>query len=192
MFGLLNVTRAVLPYLRAAPGPGGVEEGDEKVIANISSVGAWRGGAGAGLYAASKWAVSGLSESLSHELAGLGVKVVAVEPGYFRSNFLGGNATKKAAGKIEDYYFEGGAVRTTEQALVAYNGKQPGDVEKGARVMIDVLTRSGVAEGRDIPIRLVLGTDGYNIITGKCRETIDLLHEWKEISCSTDHDDVRH
>jgi short-subunit dehydrogenase len=79
IFGLLNVTRAFLPCVRAQR---------SGVIGNISSIGAWRGGAGIGIYAASKWAVSSISGSLSAELAGFGVKVCRIDPGYFRSNFL--------------------------------------------------------------------------------------------------------
>lgn len=72
VFGLLNTTRAFLPYMRKAR---------SGVIANFSSVGAWRGVSGVGLYCASKWCVSGLSETMTQELAEFGIKVVCIEPG---------------------------------------------------------------------------------------------------------------
>merc|ERR1711939_104942 len=103
-------TRAVLPYMRKAR---------SGVIANISSVGAWNRYAGVGLYCASKWAVSGLSESMNLELKEFGIKVCTVEPGYFRSNFLGSDAKKDRSGLIEDY--EGTQVRKGEALMEAYN-----------------------------------------------------------------------
>jgi NAD(P)-dependent dehydrogenase (short-subunit alcohol dehydrogenase family) len=171
VFGLLNTTRAFLPIMRAQR---------SAVIANISSAGGWRGVAGAGLYAASKWAVSGLSESLTYELADFGIKVCCVEPGYFRSNFLNAGNRTIAKQRFSDY--EGTAARNTSDGLDAYNNNQPGDIKKGAKAMIDVLT------GEDIPLRLVLGSDALEIINGKCNSTIKLLAEWKEVSMSTNHD----
>ena len=176
VFGLLNVTRAIAPYMRKAR---------SGVIANISSVGAWNRYAGIGLYCASKWCVSGLSESMSEELKEFGIKVCTVEPGYFRSNFLGGDAKKVSSNLIEDY--NGSAVRKGIELMDAVNGKQPGDIKKGAKVMIDVLTE---ATGKSVPMRLVLGQDASEAIRKKCNETIAILDEWKEISYSTNLDDL--
>jgi hypothetical protein len=53
--------------------------------------------------------------------------------------------------------------------------------------MVDVLTSSGVAAGKEVPLRLALGTDAYGVITGKCQDTMSLLDEWKHISTTTDH-----
>jgi len=172
---MLNVTRAIVPYMRTRR---------SGVIANISSVGAWRGFAGVGLYCASKWAVSGLSESLYYELADFNIKVCNVEPGYFRSNFL--NPGNKIAKKniIPDY--EGTAVRKGEELMDAYDNKQPGDIKKGVRVMLDVLTG---ASGKEVPMRLVLGADAYSMIREKCENTIKSLDEWKGLSVSTDLDE---
>lgn len=55
-----------------------------------------------------------------------------------------------------------------------YNNHQPGDVKKGAKVMVDVLT------GQDIPLRLVLGSDAVEVIKRKCRSTLELLSQWEE------------
>jgi hypothetical protein len=87
---------------------------------------------------------------------------------------------------IADY--DGTASRKTSEALEAYNNQQPGDIVKGAKVMVDVLTQSGVAEGREVPTRLVLGRDAFELINGKCTETIKRLEEWKDITVSTDLD----
>lgn len=150
------------------------------VVANISSIGAWRGGAGAGLYCASKWAVSGISETLYAELAEFNIQVCTVEPGYFRSGFLNPGHKIVRQQTIADY--DGSAVRKGEEMLEAADNQQPGDINKGAKVIIDVLTG---ATGRPIPMRLALGSDAYPMIKAKCEETIQGLNEWKEISCST-------
>ncbi|KIW23886.1 uncharacterized protein PV07_12049 [Cladophialophora immunda] len=175
VFGLLNTTRAIVPYMRAQR---------SGVVANFSSVGAWRGVAGVGLYCASKWAVSGISETLYFELADFNIKVCTVEPGYFRSNFLNAGNKLKRENEIADY--EGTAVRKGEQLMDEYDNKQPGDIKKGVKVLIDVLTGE---TGRDIPMRLVLGPDAYGTIRAKCEETIKGLDEWKELTCSTDLDE---
>lgn len=176
VFGLLNVTRAFLPYFR---------QQRSGVIGNISSVGAWRGFPGMGVYTSSKWATSGFSETLTAELADFGIKVCAIEPGYFRSNFLKPGNRKKDESRIKDY--DGTSARTIADMMDAYDGKQPGDIEKGVKVIVDVLTEK---TGKAIPLRLPLGNDCYHLIKQKCEETLALLEEWKGISTSTDHDDV--
>lgn len=175
VFGMLNVTRAFLPYLRAQR---------SGVIANFSSIGAWRGYAGVGLYCASKWAVSGLSETLTYELAEFGIKVCCVEPGYFRSKFLNPGNKLPKKNIIADY--EGSAVRKGEQLMEDFDNKQRGDIKKGVKVLIDVLTGDS---GREIPMRLPIGPDAYESIKGKCEETIQGLEDWKDIMCSTDLDE---
>lgn len=172
---MLNVTRAIVPYMRAQR---------SGVVANFSSVGAWRGVAGVGLYCASKWAVSGLSETLYHELADFNIKVCTIEPGYFRSNFLNPGNKVRRQNVISDY--EGTAVRKGEQLMEDYDNKQPGDIKKGVKVIVDVLTGDS---GKEIPIRLVIGADAYGMIKAKCEETIQVLEEWKDITCSTDLDE---
>lgn len=87
VFGTMNVARAVLPYMRAQY---------SGVVANFGSIGSWRGAPGAGLYETSKWAVSGLSESMKTVLEEFGIKTVVIEPGYFRSGFLNDGARVKA------------------------------------------------------------------------------------------------
>jgi hypothetical protein len=108
-----------------------------------------------------------------------------VEAGYFRSNFLVGKDKGDFPGRIADY--DGSAVRKGEELMEWYNGKQPGDIQKGARVIVDTLTE---ANGKPVPHRLVIGKDCYQSIKQKCEETLKLLEEQKEISCSTDLDDT--
>ena len=84
--------------------------------------------------------------------------------------------------------YEETAVGKIREILHKTDNNQPGDVVKGARVIVDVMTKSGRAEGKDIPLRLVLGADVNEVVRGKCASTIELLDEWKDIATSTDHD----
>ncbi len=174
VFGLLNTTRAIVPYMRSQR---------SGVVANFSSVGAWRGYAGVGLYCASKWAVSGLSETLYYELADFNIKVCTIEPGYFRSKFLNAGNSLKKTNVIDDY--EGSAVRKGEKLMEEFDNNQPGDIKKGVKVIVDVLTGDS---GKEIPMRLVIGTDAYGMIKAKCEETIKGLEQFKDLTCSTDID----
>ena len=176
VFGLLNVTRAILPYMRGA---------HSGVIANLSSIGAWGRVAGVGLYCASKYAVTGFTESLSLEVAEFNIKVCVVEPGYFRSNFLNPSNNLVAKNTISDYDGDS-AVRKGIKLMEVANNNQPGDVNKGAKLMVDVLTE---ATGRPVPLRLYLGQDAYEYIGEKCRETLGVLEDWKDICTKTDLDE---
>ena len=93
VFGTLNVSKAFTPYMRASTG--------HRTIANFGSIGSWSGGAGYALYAGTKWAVSGISESMRAELAPLGIAVTVIEPGYFRTGFLNANAQIKSEKRIK-------------------------------------------------------------------------------------------
>ncbi|KAK9764045.1 hypothetical protein K7432_008806 [Basidiobolus ranarum] len=178
VFGLLNVTRAVLPEMRSRK---------SGTIVNIGSIGGWRGTPGVGLYCATKFALAGISEALQAETKHLGIDVMLVEPGYFRTSLLRGGNSTSASAHITDYDESIGPIR---KALSDINNKQPGDPKKGAQVIIDVVTQSGAAKGRGIPVRLALGSDAPVEIENKCNSTLEQLELWREISSSTDHDDV--
>ncbi|TIP73966.1 MAG: SDR family NAD(P)-dependent oxidoreductase, partial [Mesorhizobium sp.] len=125
VFGLLNVTRAILPHMRSRR---------SGRILNISSIGGYRGAAGFGVYSSTKFAVEGLSEALHAELAPLGIHVTVVEPGYFRTDFLDASSLSVSPNGIADYNGTAGAVRTR---AVDLNHGQPGDPDRLARVLVD-------------------------------------------------------
>lgn len=175
VFGVLNVTRAVLPYMR---------QQRSGVIAQFGSLGSWRGVPAGGIYCATKWAVTGLTESLRAEVAPFGIEVCCIEPGYFRTGFLNPGARMQTETRLKDY--DDTTVGKIRAMFEERDNKQPGDTEKGVKVMFDVLTKK---HGNEVPIRLVLGSDCYQGIEAKCDETKALLHEWKNVICSTDHDD---
>ncbi|WP_309091240.1 SDR family NAD(P)-dependent oxidoreductase [Phenylobacterium sp.] len=168
VFGLLNVTRAALPYMRA-----------RRVgrILNISSIGGYRGAAGFGVYASTKFAVEGLSEALHVELAPLGIHVTAIEPGYFRTDFLDSTSLAISAARIDDYSGSAGAVRTR---AVDLNHAQQGDPDKLARVLV------AFADAPDPPVRLPLGSDTVAAIEAKHALDAAILAAWRDVSVSTD------
>lgn len=158
------------------------------VVANMGSVGGWRGGAGASMYCSTKFAIAGITESLRAELEPLGIDAVVIEPGYFRTNFLSPGHRTPSTTHISDYDT---VMEPLRNVFDMYDQNQPGDPEKGAQVIVEILTKSGRVAGMTIPARVPLGSDAISIIDGKCQETLKILDEWKEISCSTDHDDVK-
>ncbi|KAL2165533.1 hypothetical protein VTH06DRAFT_834 [Thermothelomyces fergusii] len=184
VLGTCNIARAAAPYLReAAKVPG-----QTAALATFGSLGSWRSVPGAAYYCSTKYAVSGLTEGLAKELQPFGVDVYCFEPGYTRTGFLkngagdGGDHRIKTARRLDVY--RGTDTEKTRAALDAYNGKQPGDVVKCARIIVDILTKEGVAKGREVPVRVALGSDTVETVRAKCNDTLKQVGEWEEISSS--------
>ncbi|RYP09159.1 hypothetical protein DL764_001430 [Monosporascus ibericus] len=175
-FGQLNVIRAVLPVMREQRGG---------VVANLGSIAGWYGMAGAGLYCASKACAAMVSESLGAEVAHLGIKVVCIEPGYFRTNFLAGGHRLRAQNAIEELRE---AIDAANGALDAYNHNQPGDPVKGAKLIVDALTSRGSCKGFELPPRLLIGTDAYGMAMGSMDSHKANMELWKDLITATDHD----
>lgn len=148
LFGTLNMIRAVLP---------GMRKRRRGHIMSISSVGGFTASAAFGMYAASKFGVEAMSESLALEVAPLGIKVTVVEPGQFRTNFRG-SSMHRAKSVIEDYAETCGKTRAF---IDGSHGTQPGDPHKAAKVLI------AVAESAKPPFRLPLGSDAYARVRAK-------------------------
>lgn len=168
VFGLLKVTRSVLPYMRQARAGR---------VLNISSIGGYRGAAGFGIYGSTKFAVEGLSESLHHELSPLGIHVTVVEPGYFRTDFLDVSSLSVSPFVIADYAPTAGRVREIVKNI---SRKQPGDPTKLADVLVSL------ADHPQPPVRLPLGSDTVTAIEAKHASDAKILDEWKAVSVSTD------
>jgi NAD(P)-dependent dehydrogenase (short-subunit alcohol dehydrogenase family) len=143
VFGLAALIRAVLPIMR------GQKSG---AIVNISSMGGFIGFPGSGYYAATKFAVEGLSESLSKEVAPFGIKVLIVEPGPFRTDWAG-RSLKVPKHAIEAYTETAVGRRRQVQA---YSGTQPGDPVRGVEAII------ATVEQPNPPLRLPLGNFAYD------------------------------
>ncbi len=138
-FGLAALTRAVLPGMRARR---------RGTIVNIASVAGLVGFPGSGYYAATKFAVEGFSQSLAKEVEPLGIHVMLVEPGPFRTDWAG-RSLKQSSVFIEDYDATSGARR---RQTAGYSGKQPGDPARAAEAVIEA------AQSEHPPKHLVLGS----------------------------------
>ncbi|KAL9645762.1 hypothetical protein ABK040_003494 [Willaertia magna] len=177
IFGLLNTTRAILPHMR---------ERKEGIIVNIGSIGGFGSASTAGLYCSTKFALEGISESLQSEVAHLGIKVLLVEPGYFRTSLLGPQNMISTNNRIEDYdkIYKG-------IDFNAIHNTQRGDPKKLAKIVIDVVTGTGVAKGREMPFRLPLGADAYPYILDKLNKVKEEMEPWEEVIKSTDLDEFK-
>ena len=138
VFGLANMTQAILPIMR---------QQKRGHILNIASIGGLRSFPGVGFYNATKYAVDGLSEALFKEVSPLGIKVTIIAPSGFRTDWAGRSA-KEAAFTIEDYASTAGK---NKGDIRGYSGNQPGDPVRAAKAMI------AVTEVENPPLRLLLG-----------------------------------
>ena len=161
MFGLLGVTRAVLPHMRRQ------RSGH---IINLSSVGGYAGYPGWGVYGATKFAVEGISEALAGEVAPLGIKVTVVEPGFFRTDFLDETSLARTAQHIDDYRE---SVGNTRAHAADVNHGQRGDPRKLASAFI------ALVNAKKPPLRLPLGSDTVERIEAKNAFVAEELAEWR-------------
>ena len=171
----MSVSRAVLPHMRARK---------SGTIGNMGSGLGWKGNIGCGWYSATKFAMAGLSESLRDEVAHLGIQVVLIEPGHFRTNFLSAGHRVKAASVIDDLK---PALDPLRGIFNAYDQHQPGDPVKGAGFIVDALTGRGQCMGRTLPARLAVGSDSVAIVQGVLDHSKKSLDEWVDLSVTTDY-----
>ncbi|MGW1464383.1 SDR family NAD(P)-dependent oxidoreductase [Streptomyces sp. NPDC002308] len=173
VFGLINVTRAVLPVMRG--------QGSGKLV-HIGSRSGFEGEPGVSMYCASKFAVAGISEALSAEMAPFGVQSMVVEPGVFRTDFLDVSSLSVAADRIADY--DGTPAHVTLDWIDQANHAQLGDPVKGAALIVEV------ASTEKLPTHLYLGRDTLERLDVKRRQMRDDLAPWREKSAATAHDDA--
>lgn len=174
VFGALNVTRAFLPHMRARRTGTFVWTG---------SVAGWVAAPGAGLYSTTKWALRGISESLHAEVSPLGLRSICLDFGYFRTAFLSPDHRKPYVAKIDDYKE---ITEQVESGLQASNGMQLGNPEKGVQVMLDVVRGEGVAQGKEFPKSLLMGSDTFAVVQDTIQGYLKLQENWESVSKSTD------
>jgi NADP-dependent 3-hydroxy acid dehydrogenase YdfG len=167
VFGLIRVTRAFLPRLR---------EQRSGHILNLSSIGGLVASPGMGYYNATKFAVEGLSEALAAELAPLGVHVTIVEPGPFRTDFLGRSGVI-AADSIADYDGTAGNMR---RYFAQQAGKQPGDPLRAVHAMMEVI------ESPTPPLRLLLGRRAFERVQDKLGTWQKEIAAWEPVTVGAD------
>jgi NAD(P)-dependent dehydrogenase (short-subunit alcohol dehydrogenase family) len=168
VFGVLHVIRAVLPHMRARR---------SGLVINLSSQGGVVGFLGSGVYCATKHALEALSESLSKEAAHLGIQVMLVEPGVFRTDFAG-RSLLLAEQRLADYDPTVGKRRDN---LPNVDGKQPGDPARGARAIVQA------ASAENPPLRLALGPDALQVMREKVAGMQRDWDAWEAVSANTNY-----
>ena len=162
LFGLLSVTRAVLPLLRKQ------RSGH---ILNVTSVGGQVSFPVVGMYHGTKYAVEGISESLAQEVAPFGIKVTIVEPGAFKTDFATRSFAR--AERIAAYQ------PLYEALLKAFEGNLYGDPARAAQAMIQVV------EAEQPPLRLALGADALSAIRAKFNAELEEYERWEHVTLAT-------
>jgi len=165
-FGPVNVTRAVLPVMRAQR---------SGLVITISSTAGLEGGEFTSAYAASKFAVEGWMESLAPEVAPFGIRTMLVEPGFFRTELLTPESTKYAESSIEDY------AERTEQTVTAWkrmNGQQVGDPAKLADALIHL------AGQEEAPLRFAAGADAVAAFERRAKSLLAQGDAYRDLSSS--------
>jgi NAD(P)-dependent dehydrogenase (short-subunit alcohol dehydrogenase family) len=167
VFGAVAMIKAVLPSMRK-----------RRVghIVNVTSMGGFITMPGIAFYCGSKFALEGISETLAKEVKGFGIKVTAMAPGSFRTDWAG-RSMVRAARSIADYdaLFE-----PVRQARLAKSGQQAGDPTKAAQVLLRIVT------AENPPVHLLLGTDALKLVRDKIDALKKEIEDWEEISRSTD------
>jgi len=169
VFGLIEVTKAVLPILR--------KQRSGRIV-NLSSGAGIAGAAGYGYYNATKFAVEGLSEALAKEVTPLGVRVIIVEPGQFRTDFLG-RSILMAKNEIPDYSQTSGTLRDYRRRN---DGQQTGDPAKAAAVILKAV------DSDQPPLHLPLGPAAHAVAERKLASFREDIQQWREISIATNFD----
>lgn len=166
VFATITVMQKAMPYLRA--------QGSGHIM-NIASVAGVAGAVGWAVYAAAKNAVIALSDVTAQDVKALGIKVTAIAPGAFRTQFLSQESLALSENKIDDYQ----DVRASHARYLEMDGKQMGDPVKAAEALIKVSLMP------EPPVLLFLGNDAYMRASAKLNAMVGQLEQWKDISDST-------
>ena len=169
VFAPFKIMRAALPYLR--------DQGSGHII-NITSIAGRAPSTGSALYSAAKSALEGLSAALSLEVASLGIKVTAVAPGAFRTDFLSGQSIQRSG---EAHAAYAGTIGKSDAAFDAAAGHQLGDPQRAANAIM-ALVRSD-----NPPLHLLLGSDALRRMRTKLDQVVDEIDAWETTTLSTDY-----
>ncbi|MXN92017.1 SDR family NAD(P)-dependent oxidoreductase [Flavobacterium sp. Sd200] len=168
VFGTINTIRHTLPYMR---------QQQSGHILNISSIAGFSAATGWATYAATKFAISGLTEVLADDVKDFGIKAVLVLPGAFRTSFLTDDSLSLPQHPIAEYE----AIRASHQKYLTMNGQQQGDPEKAAAAMIEA------GFNPNPPLHLFLGSDAYRRAVAKIGSLTAEIESLKQLSHSTDY-----
>ncbi len=169
VFAPFRLIRAALPYLR--------EQGSGHIV-NVTSIAGRAPSTGSALYSSAKAALEGLSAALSLEVAPLGIKVTAVAPGAFRTDFLSNHSIRKSDEAHSAY---GETIGKSSAAFDAAAGRQLGDPERAAAAIITMV------RSENPPLHLLLGSDALRRMRAKLDQVVDEIDGWEAITRSTDY-----
>ncbi|KAL1590062.1 hypothetical protein WHR41_01436 [Cladosporium halotolerans] len=174
VFGAHRVTRALLPHFR---------QRRSGWMVFVSSLSGLVGHPMTSAYAGSKFALEGMVESLAAETAPLGLHTLLVEPGRFRTEISSSDKSPVHISEVPEYAEMSRFVRDYLRDL---SGKQQGDPAKLANVVLDFVRGEGVAEGKEAPLRILLGGDALQDVKGKTERLLGSINEWEHVTTSTD------
>lgn len=166
-YGVLHLMRAVLPVMR--------RQGSGRIL-NVSSMAGVMGYARVSAYAASKFAMEGLSLSVAGEVERFGIKVTLVEPGFFRTDLLAPHAAEFGALAVEGYE----KPATLQAQWLGLHGKQMGDPAKLGRVLVQLAAMASP------PKQFFAGSDAFEGITSSLKARLEEAHAHKTLSVATD------
>jgi NAD(P)-dependent dehydrogenase (short-subunit alcohol dehydrogenase family) len=165
-FGLVAMTRALLPHMR---------QRKHGFIVNISSAAGLGGHPGSAFYCASKFAVEGFTESLRAEVSSSGIGVMAVEPGFFKTEF--GRNAQLRTDVLPEYQ---STVGVTAKMMAMMKDREPGDPARAATAIINAMNHQSP------PGQLVLGAGAHERITARMAERLASVREWREQALAAD------
>ena len=168
VFGAVAMIKAVLPFMR---------ERRRGHIINITSMAGYLGLAGIPYYAASKFALEGISEVLANEVRGFGIKVTAVAPGAFRTDWAGRSMVRSPR-SIADYDLLFDPIRRAREEK---SGQQAGDPARAARAILKAV------EANDPPVHLLLGNDALKLVRDKLTSLGKEIDTWESVTRSTEY-----
>lgn len=167
LFGAIYMMRAVLPIMR---------QQSSGHLVNMSAIAGFTNELGFSIYGGAKFALEGVSEAVRGEVAPFGIKVTLVEPGPFRTDFIG-RSLDRATNAMPEYQ---STVGKFMEFLNTIEGKQPGDPVKAANAIIQIV------EAENPPLRLVLGKYAYSKFREKIESLTQELNAWEAIAINTD------
>lgn len=167
VFGAVAMIKAILP---------GMRQRRSGHIINITSMGGFITMPGIAYYCGSKFALEGISETLSKELAPFNIHVTAVAPGSFRTDWAGRSMVRSAR-TIPDYDALFGPIR---EARKEKSGKQPGDPVKAAQAILTLI------DSKSPPAHLLLGSDALDLVQQKLAALGKEIAQWEKLTRSTD------
>lgn len=164
VFGMMNVTRAVLPHMR--------EQGSGRIV-SIGSMASFACDPGGALYDATKFAVAAVSETLALEMKPFGIEAMVVEPGMFRTNFFDGSSIRTPENPIAAY--DGTPARGAADYCLGHNYQQHGDPRKAAEFVYRV-----ASSPEPLPLWLPVGKDAVKKFEKKLGKMVESIQPYKE------------